>query len=573
MLSLSRFYFLLLVLGPLLVSAQGNYTPLPLSDLSAFGPAGSNWSVRSEVAMHPGKANSLTTRPGSGVLVGTSGAPLTTQLKARDLRLRLEFMLSPGAEGYVQLPGGQRVRLSDDRQVPIPGALSSGYIGQFPAQNAAKAPGLWQTLELAYDAAAPAQPGSALLNSLALNNVTVQQSVYLPLAKPLAEAQPLTLEVTRGTIAFRNLGYQLLADRKPLALSGMKYKLYNDSWNTPTPVKLVREAPTTVLTQEIGTGMREFHAVYEGTMAVEEAGQYIFTTAYTGPIFKLDIDGKPVIAGGEATSQDTYPGTIQLDKGTHPFRLHYSRFPWRPAGMGLRVETAGVRPYDLHPLSSLPVPEPKPYMGITPSGRPEMIRSFIQLEDEKYKRTHCLSVGSPAGWHYTMDLNRGALLHAWRGQFANVTEMWYERGEPQLLFTAGLTVPVSRQSNVAVLPAATTAWPDSAEISYLGYRLDAQGYPMMRFAAGAATVSDYLVPVADGLVRTVAVEGTPGGGTFYALAGSGQQIVQIENGLYQIDNRYFVRVDKKLKPLLRTSAGRQELLLPVTGSTSYTMYW
>jgi hypothetical protein len=202
-----------------------------------------------------------------------------------------------------------------------------------------------------------------------------------------------------------------------------------------------------------------------------------------------------------------------------------------------------------------------------------MIRSFIQLDDEKYKRTHCLSVGSPAGWHYTMDLNRGALLHAWRGQFANVTEMWYERGEPQLLFTAGLTVPVSRQSNVAVLPAATTAWPDSAEINYLGYRLDAQGYPMMRYAAGAATVNDYLVPGTDGLVRTVAVEGTPGGGTLYALAGSGRQIVLVESGLYQIDDRYFVRLDKKVKPVLRNSAGRQELLLPVTGSTSYTMFW
>jgi hypothetical protein len=313
--------------------------------------------------------------------------------------------------------------------------------------------------------------------------------------------------------------------------------------------------------------------VYEGEMNVEEAGIFIFTTAYTGPMFRLDIDGKNVIAAGETTSQDIHSGSVQLNQGAHRFRLHYSRFPWRPAAMGLRVETAGVRPYDLHPLSSLPVPEPKPFMGVSPVGKPEMIRSFIQLENEKYKRTHCISVGSPAGWHYTMDLNRGALLQAWRGQFANVTEMWYERGEPQLLFTAGLTVPVSGKSSMAILKKDNTAWPDSADVNFLGYRLDAQGFPMMRYAAGSATINDYLVPGTDGLVRTINVEGTPGGGTLYTLIGAGKQIEMLEKGLYKVDNHYYVRMDKRAKAVLRNSGGQQELLLPVNGSTSYTMFW
>ncbi|GAB3176029.1 family 16 glycoside hydrolase [Telluribacter humicola] len=574
--SLTRIIYLLLLTCPLFVSAQseqGNYTAISLKDLSAFGQTGSNWSVKGGVTIHPDNASSVKTQSGSGVLVGTPGSPLTTQVKAQDLQLRLEFMLSPGAEGYVHLPGGQRVRLADSRQQPTPNAQSSGFISQFPAQNAAKAPGLWQTLELAYDASVPTQAGSALLNNLALNGVTVQQSVYLPLSKSIAEPQALGLEVTKGTIAFRNIGYQLLGDRKPLALQNMSYKLYNDSWNNPKPVKVVREEKTNTLTQEIGTGMREFHAIYEGEMNVEESGIYIFTVAYTGPILTLDIDGKQVIAPGESTSQDLHSGSIQLNKGAHKFRLHYSRFPWRPAALGLRVETAGVRPYDLHPLSSLPVPAPKPYMGVAAEGRPEMIRSFVQLEDEKYKRTHCVSVGSPAGWHYTMDLNRGALLQAWRGQFANVTEMWYERGEPQLLFTAGLTVPVSGKSSIAILKKDNTAWPDSADINFLGYRLDAQGFPMMRYAAGSATVNDYLVPGTDGLVRTINVDGTPNGGTLYTLAGAGKQIEMVEKGLYKIDNHYYVRLDKRSKAVLRTSGGQQELLLPVNGSTSYTMFW
>ena len=66
---------------------------------------------------------------------------------------------------------------------------------------------------------------------------------------------------------------------------------------------------------------------------------------------------------------------------------------------------------------------------------------------------------------YTMDLNRAALLQTWRGQFADVTEMWYERGEPQLLETAGLTVPVSGQSSYAVLASNAAAWPDSSDLN------------------------------------------------------------------------------------------------------------
>ncbi|MBB5285391.1 hypothetical protein HNQ92_003548 [Rhabdobacter roseus] len=564
------FLSLLLVLPGASWAQSGNYILLPLQDLSAFEQGTSNWSIKGGLAVSPAKG--ATPQPGTGVLVGTPGAVLQTRVKAQDLRLRLEFILSPGAEAYLGLPGGQRVRLSDSWQQAALNAQTSGYIGQFPTQNAAKAPGLWQTVELAFDASVPAQAGFSQLNHLALNGVTVQQSVYLPLAKAISGAQPLSLEVRKGTVGFRNIGYQLLANSKPLRIETMAYKLYSDAWDATNLTKLVKEEKTTNLTQEVGTGMREFQVVYEGTLVVDEAGEYRFTSLYSGPRFLLDIDGKSVLATGESTSQDAHSASATLTKGAHPFRLTYSRFPWRPAALGLRVETAGVRPYDLHSLSSLPVPAPKPYLDVAPTTRPELVRSFILLEGEKQKRTHCLSVGNPAGWHYTVDLNRGALLQAWRGQFANVTEMWYERGEPQLLFTAGLTIPLSGKSSLAVLPSTRAAWPDSANLNYLGYRLDAQGVPTLRYQMGTATVSDQVVARPDGLVRTVRTEGTPDG-PLYALLAAGSTITLVEKGLYEVDNRYFVRVDAKARALVRDSAGQKELLLPVSGTASYTLFW
>jgi hypothetical protein len=549
-----------------------NYTPISLADLSAFESPSSAWKLSSGLLINPTSGSISPERSGSGVLIGSAGQTLKTRATMQDMRLRFDFMLSPGAQAYVILPGGARVLLAEGGAVNVPGATTSGYAGLFPTQNATKAAGLWQTLELAYDASTTTEPGTGRLNSIVLNGVIVQQGEYLPLTRPVTQGQPLALEITKGTVAFRNIGYQALANRKPLSVNNVSYKLFTDSWDTKNPVKVEKEGKTAAITQELGNGLREFHLIFEGDMQADEAGEYTFVIAQSGPTAQLTVDGKEVLAVGESTSQDTHAGRVMLDKGKHRFTLRYSRFPWRAPALGLSVSTAGVRPYDLTTLSSLPVPAPKPYISVTPDGRPEMIRSFISYQGEKYKRTHAMSVGNPAGWHYTMDLNRAALLQAWRGQFADVTEMWYERGEPQLLETAGLTVPISGQSSYAVLASPATAWPDSSDLNYLGYRLDAAGTPTLRYAFGPGTLTDQLAPTSAGLTRTLAVTG---GAVkdLYALLGTGQTITLVEKGLYKIDDRYYVRVDGKAKVMQRTSAGREELLLPLSGTTTYQMFW
>jgi len=566
---------LLILACPIIALAQtgkGNYTPIPLKDLSTFEARSNNWSLAGNISTPPTGTSKPKISSGEGILVGTPGNPITTKFKAGDLGLSLEFMVSPGAEGYIILPGNQKIRISDSSREKEPNTLTSGYIGQFPVQNAAKAAGLWQTLELAYDASLPQIKNSARLNYLSLNGVTVLETVYLPTTTTISDAQPISLEVTKGSIAFRNIGYQLLASRKPVVLNNLTYKVYSDKWDSKTYTTVAHEGKSENFSQEVSKGMREFHLVYEGNMEVNEAGDYIFTTIYSGPVLELEIDGKNVVSSGESTSQETHMGTVNLSQGNHKFKVHYSRFPWRQPAMGLRVEKAGIRPYDLHVLSSLPEPEPKPYISVIPEMRPEMVRSFVFFDQEKYKRTHCISVGSPSGWNYTVDLSRGALLQAWRGQFANVTEMWYERGEPQLLSPAGLTTKISGKSSLAVLSNANAAWPDSSDINFLGYKLDKAGNPGFSYMVGSETVSDKMISDINGITRTFQIEGT-GKGSVFSLLASGNDIVMVEKGLYQVDNRYYIRLDKKASAVLRNSGDQKELILPVTGTVSYTMFW
>lgn len=558
---------------PLMVFGQnGNYTTLPLTDLTAFEGGGKQWTIQGDVAIHPTDPGKPWIKQGTGILIGTPGNVLTSKVRAKDLRLSTEFMVSPGAEGNIILPGGQKVRLSDSYRQSLTNSLTCGYAGQFPTQNAAKAPGLWQTIELSYDASVSKLPNSARLNSLILNGVTVLETVYLPLTKPAGQPEPILLEVTKGTIAFKNIGYQQLAVGNPLHLSNLTYKVFGDKWDSKQYTQLAHEGKSDGLTQEVTKGLREFHLVYEGNIEAREGGEYIFTSIYSGPAMSLDIDGKSVLNPGESISQQTHSGSITLTPGTHKLKLYYARYPWRQPALGLRAEKSGVRPYDLHLLSSLPEPEPKPYISVTPETGPEMVRSFVLLEGEKYKRTHCISVGSPSGWNYTMDLNRGALLQAWRGKFADVTDMWYERGEPQLLFPAGLTVPVSGRSSIAILENEKSAWPDSSNVRFLGYKIDTQGFPGFRYSIGSAVVTDQLTADNGGITRRFLVD-NPVAGNLFSVMATGKHVRKIEDGLYQVDDRYYVRVDKKAKVVLRQMGDMAELLLPIGGPTSYNMFW
>ena len=563
-----------LLLGSTVLWGQSSdgYTNISLNDLTAFDAPAASWKLTPEVMMSPTNGTVMSNdKKGGGILVGSAGQTIKTKATMQDLRLRFDFMLSPGAKANVILPGGARVLLADSGPTDAPGASTSGYAGQFPVMNATKAPGLWQSMEIAYDASTPMQPKMARLNTIILNGATVQQGVYLPLPKALTNGEPIGFEITKGTVAFRNIGYQPLGNRKPLALANLNYKLYSDPWQTEKPTKLEREGVAPALTQELAAGMKDFHLLFDGEMNVEEAGDYTFLVSQSGPGTQITVDGQEVMKTKEGTSQDQHTQTVKLDKGKHRFGLRYGRFPWRAPALGVSVYKAGVRPYDLTALSSLPVPPPKPYLGVDPENGPEMIRSFVLYQDEAQKRTHVLSVGNPAGWHYTIDLSRGALLQAWRGPFADVTEMWYQRGEPQLLCPAGLTIPISGKSSYAMLKD-NAAWPDSANLNYLGYRIDADGVPVLRYAFGNTTLTDQLTADAKGLTRTIAAEGGAPSG-MYALLAAGDNITMVEKGLYRVDDRYYVRLDKNARPMQRNSAGKQELLLPLDGNVTYSLFW
>lgn len=535
---------LALILCPILAWTQPS-SLISLTDLSAFQPQeGKNWSVVNDLSIHPFSPKKVKIKAGTGILAGKPGNSLQTNQTFENLQLNMDFIVSVGATGSITLPGNVRILLADTPFKTQADQSATGYTGEIPLQNAAKTPGLWQQLEVNYDAVIPDKPGLSRINYLKINGIVIQQNKYYP---TVSAKGPLKFEVSQGVIGFRNINGIPLLNAQPLQLTGLSYKRFSDSWDKDELVELEEQNKATVLTQEYGQGARAFHLLFEGNIQVEESGEYHFSYVYTGSNGQLEINNQTIIKHKESSSQEIHRGSIELKKGTHPFKLRYSKIPWRPAALGLIVEKAGIKPYALHALSSLPEPDPKPHFSVTPVTQPEMVRSFIAFQDEKQKRTHCISVGTPEGWHYTIDLNKAALLQVWRGKFANTTEMWYDRGEPQLLTPEGLTLPLSGKSSFILSSDIVNSWPDSSGFEFKGYTLDKDRQPEIRFQKGETIVYDKLNPSPNGVTRSVRVEGAP---ISLSLANA-SKITQIENNIFLIGDAYYIRTAPKSKVTIK----------------------
>ena len=231
-----------LMLGALLVpsSARAQDGVVLLGDLSAFEPAGSNWSVAGAVV---GTWDGpLTARPGTGVLVNTprpgAMANLYTRLEHEDVYFSVEVMMPAGSNSGIYFQSRYEIQLLDSwgtshpqhsdiggvyqRWDPTRGEGREGYEGVPPRLNAALAPGLWQRLDVVFRAARVAADGTLLraprFERVVLNGVVLHEDVFLsgPTrggdASPLVGPAPLMIQGDHGPVAFRNLVVRPLQD-------------------------------------------------------------------------------------------------------------------------------------------------------------------------------------------------------------------------------------------------------------------------------------------------------------------------------------------------------------------------
>lgn len=206
-----------------------------LASLSDFQPTGANWQMAGGLGGDPRHAAVLVPVAGHGVLVNrpdkVDHKHLFSTWEHGDLEVDLEFLLPPGSNSGIYLMGRYEVQLFDSWKVIHPtsgdcggiykrwdasrGKGQEGYDGVAPRVNACRAPGLWQRLQIVFQAprfdASGTKVQSALFRKVVLNGTLIHENVEATgptrSAAFATEAAwgPLMIQGDHGSLALRSI--------------------------------------------------------------------------------------------------------------------------------------------------------------------------------------------------------------------------------------------------------------------------------------------------------------------------------------------------------------------------------
>lgn len=627
----------LLALTTMVTAQPSPATKLSLQDLSGFRPQAGNWQIVGDVQMDPfmdfhppqpadvperSKGNKkkkeapdetgqpVRFKPGTGILLNINDdnrkSHLVTTWEHGDIELELEVMLPKGSNSGIYLQGRYELQLFDSWSVRDPSFADMGgiyrnwetaqdsiYPGKAPLSNPSKAPGLWQTLRISFRApkfdAAGKKTANAKFVFVELNGVIIHDNIEVPwptggpIEKNESPMGPLMIQGDHGPVAFRNIQYKLMRD-VPISLGPLSYKAYQGRFKTIDEITAAKPFATGTipeLTYEVVNAEDTYAAIFTSTITVPEDNTYEFELSYSGGA-RLTVNGQQLIDYQRPDAERSDKGTLYLKAGTYPIEIYnYKDVSWEPPKLALFVKTANSHPYAFHTFNSFP-PEEDPVSSIfiKPGNTPRLLRAFIDFEGDRNKRlTHTIGVGDPRGIHYVYDLKSGNIVCVWRGNFVDATPMWHDRGDGSFL-PRGAVQYLFRSQPLAFLDDKSKPFPllsHEDKAMGKGYDIDeATARPLFNYAYEGIEVQDKIYPDEDNRILiheiTLKERGTKQG-LYYKLA-EGSSVTIIKDGLYTIDQKYYIQVPDGLPATVRQVNGKQELIAPVDqNSIKYSIIW
>ena len=595
--------------------ATPTITSLPLqtqelNDLTGFKPTTSNWKVVGAVSADHTQKEHIVTEDGTGVLVNAPSDDanqfIQTAWDHGDLEVDLEVMMPKGSNSGLYFQGRYEIQLFDswkksDPQHSDMGGIyqrwdesqpegQKGYEGHAPASNQSKAPGLWQHFHIIFRAPRFNEQGEKIENakfeSVALNGTIIHENVSLngPTRGPIAQEEvalaPLLIQGDHGPVAFRNFKYKRYG-KDQIQVKDLTYQLYVfdyplrqlPGFDTLTPSKT---GPIDSFDVVKATTQDDRFAVrFSGKFIIPRSGDYLFHTL-SDDGSKLYLNNQLVVDNDFNHGFKQESGLISLEAGEVDFIVDYFNNTW---GKRLVIQYEGPEIQHQSLLSESPNKgrkEPASYL-LQPLKEPEMVRCFMNHGEEK--KTHVIAIGQPEQVHYSINLDKGSLLHFWRGDFGDVGNMWVGRGISQLLIPQALAVEGIDVPLAAILENENSPYPDqvTSNFSLDRYEIDEAGYPTFYFKVGEALVSQQLTAGSNNEELERSIQVVAGSNeNLYTLVGQGRFITLMENGYYNVGGQYYLKVlNPEAKALIREKDTGMELLFPISSSNpiKYSILW
>lgn len=612
---------------------------IKLDDMSSFRTQAGNWRIAGDVMISPitdihaaeispppepakkrrnkkaapeaePRPTAVSFSEGKGILLNYPDKEkkdnLLTAFEHGDIDLELELMMPKGSNSGIYLQGRYEVQLLDSWGVKNPKFSDIGgiyrnwetqpgkiYMGKAPLKNPAKAPGLWQKMRISFRAPKFDPRGNKISNarftSVELNGVKIHDNIEVPLPTggPIENNEkpfgPLMIQGDHGPVAFRNIRYRLMKE-SGISLNDISYKTYYGKFTSEKDyVSLAPSASGKMeeLSCEILAKENEYGSTYSGKIAIPEDAEYEFVIRFTGG-GSLKINDQELYSFQRADGWIDESKKIFLRAGTYSFEIqNFKDVGWMPPRLGLWVQSGNTYPKALHAFNSFPPDEnPASQILLNPGSEPKLLRAFFDFKgDRKQRLTHTIGVGDPSGIHYVYDLRSANLICVWRGDFADATPMWHDRGDGSFL-PGGAVLYLFNHPPLASHGSGNEISPAKPADDYKnkGYIIEENtSRPVFRYLYKGMEVEDKIYPEDEGRILTheISMKNIAGLNDLYYKIAEGTTVVKIPEGLYAIDGRqYYIRTDPSLQPLIRDAGSKKELVVPVrTNSVKYSIIW
>jgi len=237
---------------------------ISLNNLEAFQSPTANWKLIGDVEAGYNDT-ALNTAKGLGILHNDFSRAiqnkpvhnLVTKMEHGDLMLEFDFMLAKGSNSGIYFQSRYEVQLFDSWGVKTPrysdlGGLyqtikkGNGISGKAPMKNAALAPGLWQHMDISFQAPRFDANGNKTADAkfiyVKLNGVTLHENINVDgptISASFADEKPsgpLMIQGDHGTLAIKNMKYAAQDDLK-VDMRDISYQYFEKSATNLTEAK------------------------------------------------------------------------------------------------------------------------------------------------------------------------------------------------------------------------------------------------------------------------------------------------------------------------------------------------
>jgi Domain of Unknown Function (DUF1080) len=594
---MKKIFLNILFLLPFAVLSQS----ISMTDMSFWKNSGkNNWALASAASADMNTKESMVQTPGTGVLVNLptseNHANLESIMEHGDADISFDFMMASHSNSGFYLQGRYEVQLLDSWGVKNPNSGDCGGIykrrrfirgadgkmqeylweGHAPRVNTCLAPGLWQHMEISFQAPKFDLTGNKIKNAkvllIKMNGVVIQENVELtgPTGGPISEKEvalgPVMIQGDHGPVAFKNMSIKNLAGT-PAELTNIEYQTFYGAFKEPKDFFTKKPNETgklEKLTWEVSKQPNDFAMIYKANFVAPIAGKYQFTLQNAGRYY-AKIGDKVLLPDAWTFTNDKRVAEIELPAGNNPFEITtYKTDGWMNPILAMWVAGPNFRNTPFHSIGSVLAGAPNDPILLN-AKTPTILRSFADLynDGKKIKRiTHAVNVGHPDKLNYTYNLDNGALDQIWKGDFLDTSPMWDDRGDGS-----------SRPRGV-VLPLpdlGTIVSPNALKFKTLGYDLDENDLPTFRYQINGTEVNDK-IRITDNkfFTRTISLKNNTENTPFSCRIAEGNTISKVSANTYLIDGAYFVKAENAE---IKTLDGKLTLLKLIDKEISYAILW